>query len=82
MNASTTNELVVLNFLQGNEPLQLFPLQLFIQEHFTVIIAIWWTIWISVIVFLISYYIIFPLLQNRYITIKHPRNELTVKKNN
>lgn len=63
MDYSTTTDVIVLDFLRGNELSQLSLLQLFLQEHLTAITIIWWTIWISVIVFLVTYYIIFTLLK-------------------
>lgn len=69
--STSTKELIILDFLTGNEPATLFPLQVFLQNHLAVITIFWWIIWISVIVFLVSYYILFPLLKNKFTQSKY-----------
>ena len=59
-----TSPLVELNQLQGNEPASLHPLQTTLLPHVTTITNIWWVMWMGVLVFIITSYIIKPILKN------------------
>lgn len=69
--STSTNELLVLDFLTGNEPATRYPLQIFLQDYVPEITLFLWFVWISTIVFLVSYYILFPLLRNKFTHNEH-----------
>ncbi len=70
--------LLELHQLQGNEPTTLNALQTALSPHLTTIIALWWVVWMGVLVFMITSYIIKPILKNY---LKNNYEHLT-KKNN
>lgn len=43
---------IALKSLAGNEPTQLVPMQVFLLEHFDLIVMIWKALWIYVVILL------------------------------
>ena len=42
--SEATSTLIVLKGLEGNQPMHLTPLQLFLQSHIDFLQAFWWTV--------------------------------------
>ncbi len=62
MNEPTSTPVVALEFLTGNEPTSLNATQEWLMPHASLITSLWWVLWVTVIVFMVSTYIIKPLL--------------------
>jgi hypothetical protein len=56
--------LLVLKELSGNDPTALSPFQKFLAQHLATLEALWWTLWVTVLVYLVVCYIIKPLWQS------------------
>jgi hypothetical protein len=60
---STQNNLIVIPGLEGNPPVTPTPLQNAMMPYVPVIEIFWWCIWIGVLVYVATFYIVKPLLR-------------------
>ena len=56
--------LIILEGLEGNLPTMLNPMQVFFFEHLSILIIFWWTVWFTVLTFLLYKYILIKLLRS------------------
>lgn len=56
---------VTLRGLEGNPTSHLNALQLAIAPHLDLMVAFWWIVWITTLLYLLSTYILIPLLVRR-----------------
>ena len=56
---------IVLKGLEGNPPAELNAVQLFLEPYVNYIIAFWWILWWSVLIYMVVRYLVLPLRMNR-----------------
>ncbi|MCA9354155.1 MAG: hypothetical protein KC877_01415 [Candidatus Kaiserbacteria bacterium] len=59
------------DMLAGNDPVSLLPTQTWLAPYVDILIVLWWTVWLTVIVILATYYIIIPTLRDLKKTNQH-----------
>jgi len=59
--SSASSTLIVLNGLNGNPPDALTPLQSSIQPYALAISVVYWILWIGILYYLLTTYLIVPL---------------------
>jgi hypothetical protein len=56
-------QLIVMPGLEGNEPAALTPLQEAFVPFVPTIIDLWWTMWFTTIIFVVTWFVILPLFR-------------------
>jgi len=54
-------ELIVLQGLEGNQPTQLYGLQVYLEPHLDSMIFAWWMVMLATVVYLLGTYMVIPL---------------------
>ncbi|NQV93102.1 hypothetical protein HQ403_01230 [Candidatus Kaiserbacteria bacterium] len=60
----TSLNFIVLQGLNGNEPVSLYPLQNLLLPFASELVALWWVVWMGVILFLFIKFIVLPLVRD------------------
>jgi len=62
---STTNNIIVIKGLEGNDPISLGFIQNILLPHIDTLELFWWFVWASVLMYMAYVYVVHPLRKCR-----------------
>lgn len=61
----TNDNHIILEGLEGNDPITLSPLQTTMKEHLDLLVLFWWSVWVCVLLY-VMYNFLFKELSKRW----------------